>query len=101
MSVLEQADAVESTSGMLRYVRNSPSKEFIVVTEQGMNHRLRKEFPQKVFHDMSPSMICRNMKKTSLDSVLKALRLRQYEISPEPALMERARIPLERMIGIG
>lgn len=101
MSVLEHADTVESTSGMLRYVRNSSSSEFIIVTEQGMNHRLRQEFPQKIFHDMSPAMICRNMKKTSLESVLQSLRQGQYEISPEPALMERARIPLERMIGIG
>lgn len=99
-SVLALADTVESTSGMLRYVENSSAEEFIVVTEQGMNHRLRKQFPDRTFYDMQPSMICKNMKKTTIHSILQALKREQYRIELDTGLMDRARKPLEKMISI-
>jgi quinolinate synthase len=100
-AVLDLADAVESTSGMLRYVERSRDREFIVATEEGINHRLAKLFPDRVIHAMEPRMVCRNMKKTSLESVYLSLRVGQYEIKPDPSLMDRARRPLELMIGLG
>ena len=100
-AVLDLADAVESTSGMLRYVEKSKDREFIIATEEGINHRLTKLFPDRIFHPMEPRMICRNMKKTSLDSVYRSLKLGRYEISPDQGLLEAARGPLERMIRLG
>ncbi len=101
MSVLNLADAVESTSGMIRYASQSPDREFIIVTEQGMNHRLRKELPQKVFYGMEPALTCQNMKKTKAQSLLDALKEMKHEIILDARLMDQARKPLERMIKLG
>ena len=73
MDVLEKADIVRSTSGMLTYASRSDAREFIVATENGLLHQLRKQNPGKVFYHASPDMICADMKKTTLKHVLDAL----------------------------
>lgn len=101
-AVLDLADTVQSTSGMVRYVASSPEREFIVVTESGMNHRLRRLFPDRVFHSMERGMLCANMKRTTLVSVLRALRGEGGETVRLPAgTAEAARRPLERMMALG
>lgn len=101
-AVLDLADTVQSTSGMVRYVAASEAKEFIVVTESGMNHRLTRLFPDRVFHPLRPEMVCANMKRTSLASVLAALEgTGGEEIRLPEALAEKARRPLERMLAAG
>ncbi|MBI4654784.1 MAG: quinolinate synthase [Nitrospirae bacterium] len=74
IDVLEMADHVTSTSGMLRFAKSSPAKEFIIGTETGLLHRLKKENPDKAFYPLRKDMICPNMKKTTLQSVLRALQ---------------------------
>jgi quinolinate synthase len=96
--VLDEADAVESTSGMLRYVAGSDRKEFIIATESGMNHRLRLLYPDRIFYPMQPDMVCRNMKKTTLSSIVNSLRQKKYEITLEPGLRNRAVRPVHRML---
>lgn len=100
LEVLEMADVVTSTSGMLRYAKNSLEREFIVGTEIGLLHRLRKENPEKIFHPLRKDMICPNMKKITLKSVLRALRELNYVIK----VPEETRIPaknaLDRMLGV-
>ena len=60
---------ITSTSGMLRFCRESNHKEFIIGTEEGLLHRLRKESPDKKFYIVSNEMVCPNMKRTKLESV--------------------------------
>ncbi len=73
MEVLELADAVRSTSGMLVYASKSDAEEFIIATENGLLHQLRKQNPDKKFYAASADMICDDMKKTTLEHVLAAL----------------------------
>ncbi len=92
--VLELADHVTSTSGMLRFAASSDAREFIVGTEVGLMYRLKKENPDKAFHPLRKDMICPNMKKTTLNSVLAALRETKHVIK----VPERIRIPAKRAL---
>lgn len=94
LEVLELADHVTSTSGMLRHARQSGAREFIVGTEIGLMYRLRKENPDKIFHALRKDMICPNMKKTTLKSVLDALR----EMKNIVKVPEEIRIPAKRSL---
>ncbi|HUO58667.1 MAG TPA: quinolinate synthase NadA [bacterium] len=79
------ADAVLSTSQMLRYCQASPAKTFIIGTEMGMLHRLRTAMPEKTFLQPSRGLICPNMKMTQLEDVYEALKELKYTIEiPEP-----------------
>jgi quinolinate synthase len=98
--VLDLADAVRSTEGMIRFVKDSGALEFIIVTEQELLHRLKKEAPSKIFHNI-PGAICPNMKRTTLDSVHRALSEGNNEVKLPEDVMSRARVPLERMMQIG
>ena len=99
-SVVALADAALSTGGMLRHVRESPSREFIVGTENGIFHRMRKEAPDKVLHPLEPLPTCPNMKKIYLEDVLRALETMSPTVELDPALMDRARAPIERMLAL-
>lgn len=98
--VVALADAVESTSGMLRYVRESDAREFIMCTERGLLHRLKKDNPEKTFHNPSPLNICPNMKKITLEKVLWSLEDMQHEITLPADVIDRARSAIEGMIAI-
>ena len=98
--VLALADGIESTSGMLRYVRESGAKEFIMCTERGLLHRLKIENPDKVFYNPSPLNICQNMKKITLEKVLWSLEDMRYEIQLSPEIIDKARHAIEGMIAI-
>ncbi|RMG69911.1 MAG: quinolinate synthase, partial [Nitrospirae bacterium] len=100
LEVLELADHVTSTSGMLRYARQSDAKEFIVGTEIGLLYRLRKENPDKVFHPLRKDMICPNMKKTRLESVLRALKEMTHEVKVPEDIRVRAVKALDRMLEV-
>ncbi len=92
--VLDLADHVTSTSGMLRFAAASEAREFIVGTEVGLMHRLKKENPDKFFYPLRKDMICPNMKKTTLSSVLGALR----EVKNIIKVPEETRIPAKRAL---
>jgi quinolinate synthase len=94
LEVLELADHVTSTSGMLRYAKSSPAKEFIVGTELGLLYRLNRENPGKIFHSLRKDMLCPNMKKTSLKSVARALN----EMGKVIKVPEEIRIPAKRAL---
>lgn len=100
IDILALADGIESTSGMLRYVRESEAREFIMCTERGLVHRLKLENPDKVFYNPSPLNICPNMKKITLEKVLWSLEDMQYEITLAPEVIEGARHAIEGMIAI-
>jgi quinolinate synthase len=98
LEVLERADHVTSTAGMLRFAQSSQAKEFIVGTELGIMHRMRKDNPEKIFHPLRNDMICPNMKKTTLKSVLQALKENRYIIKVPETVRVPAKRALDRML---
>lgn len=96
--VVAAADAVLSTSGMLRHVRQSTAEEFIIGTELGMLHPLQKAAPEKRFHPAAPHMICRNMKQNTLENLLEALEKGQHVVTVPEDIRLRARAALDRML---
>ena len=99
LDVLDISDHIGSTSGILKFVKDTDAEEFIVLTEMGMGHRLHKENPGKKIY-MLEQAICANMKLTTLLSLYKALKYDQHHITvPEPTA-SRARRALERMMEI-
>jgi len=99
--VLELADAVLSTSGMLRYAAESPATSFIVVTEEGLLHGLRKAAPGKEFVTLEPCPVCPNMKKTMLPDVLRALGTLEPRIEVPEDVRIAALASVQRMVEIG
>jgi len=100
MEVLEKADHVTSTSGMLRFAKESPAKEFIIGTETGLMYGLRKQNPDKTFYALRKDMVCPNMKKTSLNSVLHALEIETYKIKVPEEIRVPAKRALDRMLEV-
>lgn len=89
-----------STEGMIKHARQSPANEFIVATEVGILHRLKKEAPRKTFYPANEKAICEYMKKITLEKVLRSLQDEVYEIRvPEPTA-SKARRAIERMLAI-
>jgi len=99
--VIDLADYVASTSGMLRLARELPNKEFIIGTEVGLLYPLSKENPNKRFYHPSPEkMICASMKKISLKDILNALENLQYEIILPEEVIKKAYSAVKRMLEI-
>lgn len=98
--VLELADGIFSTSGMIRFVKDSDAKEFIIGTESGILHRLKKDNPDKIFYSPSDHTICPNMKMITLEKVLWSLEDMQYRIELDPEIIRKARGAIERMLAI-
>jgi quinolinate synthase len=99
-AVSDMADEVMSTSQMLRYCLQSPAKSFIIGTEMGLLHRLRKDMPDKEFIQPSKGLVCPNMKLTRLEDVAASLRDMKTEVEvPEP-VRQRALRALDAMISV-
>lgn len=98
--VIDIADRVLSTEGMVNYVRSSNSSEFIVGTERELGHRLRKENPDKRFY-FGKRAVCPNMKQIRIENVLRSIRTLRPAIELGSETMRLAKIPLERMLEIG
>lgn len=89
-----------STEGMVKHARQSPAPEFIVATEVGILHRLKKEAPGKTFYPANERAICEYMKKITLEKVLRSLQDEVHEVRvPEPTA-SKARRALERMLAL-
>ena len=97
--VLRLADAVLSTSAMVRYAQNSEADKFLVVTECGLSDRLLMEIPNKHFY--KACKLCRYMKMITLEGALDSLRHMRYEIELAEDVREGARRALERMLELG
>ncbi len=100
IEVLEIADHVTSTSGMLRFATSSDAESFVVGTEIGLLYRLRKENPGKMFYPLRKDMICPNMKKTTLHSVLRAFEEHTHLVKVPEHIRIPAKIALDRMLAI-
>lgn len=98
--VLALADAVLSTSQMIRYAKESEARVFLIGTEEGLLHRLRKENPDKVFYLISNAMICPNMKRTTLERLLKTMELKRNRIVIPEDIRLKAKQALDRMLAL-
>lgn len=98
--VIDLADEVLSTSGMIRFAAEAPVREIIVGTEEGLLQRLQREFPDKEFILPSDCLLCVNMKKTGLEDVAASLRNMAPVISVPEETASRARRALERMLAV-
>ncbi len=98
--VREAADCSLSTGGMCKFVRESPLKRFIIGTEEGILHRLRKENPDKEFFAIG-GLKCVDMKKTTLESVRDSLTLDRHEVTVPEDIAGRARKAIDAMLEIG
>jgi len=98
--VIDCADHVASTSGIIRYVCTAQEKEFIIGTEVGILHRISHECPGKRCYPLSEAAVCRNMKKTDLLTVHDALDRLQPRITVPPGIARRARHAIDRMLVI-
>jgi len=98
--VVDLADEVLSTSGMVRYANRSDAREFLVATEEGILHRMGKENPGKTFMPAGTPRVCSNMKKITLDDVVRSLETETYEVSLDESTIARASSALKRMVEI-
>jgi len=97
---MDLADRILSTEGMVRYVKESPAETFIIATENGILYRMRKENPDKTFLPASEHASCHHMQRNTLEKVFWSLVKLQYKVSVDPAITERALVPIERMLAL-
>jgi quinolinate synthase len=86
---------------MIRRPAQSDNDEFIVATEVGILHRLRRENPTKKFYAANDRAVCAYMKVTRLEGVLESLERMQHHITVPPDIAQRALLSIERMVAIG
>ena len=101
MAFADDRTHILSTEGMIERARRGPAERFLVATETGILHRLRAEAPGKRFEAVSERAICRYMKMTTMEKLRDSLREWRHEITVDPAVAERARGAIERMVAIG
>ncbi len=99
-AVVAHADFVGSTAQIINHVKESTDKEFIIGTEMGILHTLRKKNLNKKFTLLSPALICYNMKKTSLEDIHHVLSTEENEITLDEEVRKKAFVSLNRMLEI-
>jgi len=98
--VIALAEAALSTSQILRYVKASSHNSFIIGTEEGILHRLRLENPDKSFYLISNSQICTDMKKTTLETIVQTMELRQNIVTVPEEVRVKAKQAVDRMLAV-
>ena len=98
--VRDLSDYIGSTSGIIKFATECEDKEFIICTEQGVLHQLKKNNPDKEFY-FPENMICPNMKKTTLQDVYEALSGKRDEIILDEEISKKALTALENMHKLG
>jgi len=98
--VVKLADYVGSTTGILKYCRETEFKDYIVATEEGVRYMLEKESPEKNFHFASRFMVCPNMKVHNVKKMVRALETMQPQIEVDPEIAAKARRSLDAMLAV-
>jgi quinolinate synthase len=96
--IVEQADHVMSTGGMVKYLEEHD--RVIIATENGLTDYLKHLHPDKKILSLSPKAICQNMKKTRVEDVLHALQSEEHQIQVDPAVAQKAKLSIDRMLAI-
>lgn len=98
--VIALSDHVASTTGIAKYCKESGDREFIIGTEIGILHRLKKENPQKLFHAVTQLADCSNMKLISLEKVLWSLEDMVYQVKVADNVAAKARLAIQKMLDL-
>lgn len=98
--VIKLADFVGSTSGIMKRVKESSAKIFIVATEKGVVDRLERDYPERTFILASEKAVCDNMKWTTLEDVLISLETCQPEITVDKNIAEKAFLSIDKMLKV-
>jgi quinolinate synthase len=103
--ILERAAFIGSTSSLLKHVQTSPSPKFIVATESGILHQMRKIAPAKILIPAPPEASCScnecpYMKLNTMEKLHLCMKNRAPEVSLEPRIMEQALLPIQRMLSM-
>lgn len=98
--VIDLADHIASTSGIIRHICPSKNHEFIIGTDVGILHRIKKECPDKQCHPLSDRAVCRNMKKKDLSKVHAALLHLKPRIIVPADVAIKARVAIDRMLSL-
>lgn len=96
--VLDLADYIGSTSGIIDYASNSSKREFIICTESGVSYKLREQNPDKKFYFAGTKHFCPNMKLNTLEKVLHVLKTGENAVEVSDEVREKSLIPLNRML---
>ncbi|RLC26930.1 MAG: quinolinate synthase [Deltaproteobacteria bacterium] len=96
--IIDMADVALSTSGMIRYAMESKSRSFIVGTETGLLYPLKKANPDKIFYPASLNMECSDMKKITLEDIVRSLEFMEGEVKVPEDLQRPALKAVQRMI---
>jgi quinolinate synthase len=99
-AVKDVADELLSTGQMLKFASTSEAKSFIISTEIGIIHTLKRQNPEKVFIAASKRAVCPNMKRITLEKVVWSMEDMRYRISVPEDVMTGARKALERMVEV-
>jgi len=89
-----------STEGMVRRAKESPNRTFLIATETGIMHRMKKLNPEKSFIPVNERAVCRFMKMITLDKVVRALEEEVFEVKVPAVIADRARLAIQRMVEI-
>ncbi len=106
MPVRIAADFIGSTSGLLSFISRDPAKVFIVATEPGIIHQMKKAQKDKLFIPAPPKdstcgcSECNFMKMITIEKIYKSLKFEEPEITVDPKIIERAAVPIKRMLEI-
>ena len=98
--IIDIADFVYSTNGMINHAKKSDKNEFIIGTEKDLVYRMNKEIPEKKFFPLNTA-ICPDMKKITIKKVLNSLKTLEPKIELSDEIMKKAKKPLDRMMEIG
>lgn len=100
--VVAESDLALSTGQMIKYVSESDISEFIIGTEKGILYQLQKENPNKKFYLVNEKMlVCPNMKKITLESLYKTMKIGENNITVDPDISKKAVKAIKQMIAIG
>ena len=100
MDVLELADYIGSTSGIINYATESVASRFIICTEMGILYELKKKNPNKKFYSVGHRQFCPNMKRITLERVKQALITLEPKIEINEKLRQQAMVPLKKMLDL-
>ena len=89
------------TESMIKFAKQSPKERFLIATETGILHRLKKDVPGKTFEAVSEDAICKYMKMITLEKLRDSLRDWKFEVEVEPQIAAKARLAIQRMVEIG
>lgn len=99
-SVTAIADYVGSTTGIMKFAKESDSKQFIIATEKGVVDRLKRDYPEKEFILIKDSVICPNMKWNTLTDIYNALDREEHEITVDEEMAKKALTCIDRMLEV-